>query len=233
MLRDSNNIETHSELQFVDADSTGFYSMRVLRTNNGKSLFIVGRDRFGRNIVDSSVAKAYSLEEREAYLAVSMIGVFDESGTDLTGPTVVIAGLVCPAGAWGAFRLEWAHAIKEDPPIHYFRMAEAAGRREQFGLIPKEFRNYKLRRLAKLVDGLPGMIYCAQMEVKDYNEVVRPTAPGVSPYAVVFHQLVYRLCLELSPDPYCERIKFVFDDDERGQGAEGRHGAQASTAWTP
>jgi hypothetical protein len=82
---------------------------------------------------------------------MGLIACFDDSGTDLQGPVVVLAGVAIESGSLTEFSDAWDAALREPPKIEYLKMSEASYRRGQFECWPKEDRNAKLRRLADVL----------------------------------------------------------------------------------
>jgi hypothetical protein len=160
-------------------------------------------------------------------LLAGIVGLFDDSGTDLQGPVVVLAGVAIESDTLTEFSRAWELALAEHPKIKYLKMSEAGDFRGEFKDWEAGDRNAKLLRLAEALRPYAVLGYGAGLTMPDYQAVIgKLRLRRVNPYIVLFHQVVYGLGRELVDDPCCASIRFVFDE----QGKPGKRAAKALKA---
>jgi hypothetical protein len=152
-------------------------------------------------------------------------GYFDDSGSDGSRPPFVLAGYILPAKRWEQFSDEWQAELEREPRIEYFKMREANGGNGQFSF-SSEFRKYKVRALAALIDKhmLHGLdTWLRWEEFDEFNAgLVGPSKD--QPYAPLFFGIIdnvvaYQMALKMFP----RKIQLDFDE----QGKAGRFAIQS------
>jgi hypothetical protein len=158
---------------------------------------------------------------RQERLLLMLQGYFDDSGSDGKQVGFVLAGYVLPAELWAEFSDAWQSELKRDPKIEYFKMSEAAGGFEQFGLIPVEFRKYKVLCLLKLIQdfALRGITTNLKWEeFRAFNKGLTGPAKN-APYAPLFFGILDNLLLfQQNIGVFPHKTQLDFDR----QGSAGR-----------
>lgn len=117
----------------------------------------------------------YPRERRLKQPIVILQANIDDSGKG-QHPVFVLAGFVASAERWTAFANDWQTCLDANPPIAYFKMKEAADRRDEFhsSRFPTdEHRNERLRAFMGIIDEhLPLGVACV-VNHEDYGAVFK------------------------------------------------------------
>jgi hypothetical protein len=156
---------------------------------------------------------------RQERLILMLQGYFDDSGSDGTRPPFVLAGFILPAERWETFSDEWQAECFAEPRIEYFKMREANGGNGQFSF-SSEFRKFKVRRLAALIDKhiLHGInTWLRWDEFREFDDGLIGPAKH-QPYAPLFFGILDNVAAyQIAQGIYPSKIQVDFDN----QGTAG------------
>lgn len=121
----------------------------------------------------------------------------DDSGSDEQPSGVfILAGYVMEELRWEDFAEKWDAQLKRDPPIDYFRMADAESGGGEFEGIDSPFRKMKVRDLALVIQSCYPTPLAVRLRWDQYNDIVKGNVPKEfeNPYAILFFQTMRGNC---------------------------------------
>ncbi len=141
----------------------------------------------------------------------------DDSGSDNQGPVFVLAGYVSTEDRWTQFCEEWVSVLNSGPkPLAYFKMVEANSKKGEFLAWKDVDRDSKLIELSEIIQRYALFDIRCVLRWKDYEEVQKCYPQyQVSPYELLFHQVMIRATLHLHRLHSNDLIKFYFDDQNK------------------
>jgi hypothetical protein len=123
----------------------------------------------------------------------------DDSGNEPPNKFFVFGGFVADSLTWARFSDEWDKALKEQPRIEYFKMAEANGLRDQFEGWTPTARDGKVEKLSYVAARYPLAVIDVSIQHADFAELISSIdlpARGLStdkPYPILANQLMVTL----------------------------------------
>ena len=124
----------------------------------------------------------------------------DDSGRKGSTKHFVLVGLVSSAEHWVQFSEEWLCCLKQHPPVHIFKMTEAASCTGQFFRVPEDQRNVKLRALANIINRHVQLVTYSVIDLTAHAETWAKfvVPPQRDPYFFAFHNTITSTILFLS-----------------------------------
>lgn len=160
----------------------------------------------------------YAKEIRLSRLMLMLQGYADDSGSDGLRAPYILAGFVLPVEKWAAFSDDWDKALRRDPSVQYFKMAEAAARDGQFEGMQEEFVLNKIHEFLSVIEThQPDGLY-SWLSWKNFRYYLDDHIPEgmANPYQLLFPSifdvlLFYQKRKGIFPEPT------DFDFDEQGE----------------
>jgi hypothetical protein len=145
-------------------------------------------------------------------------GYVDDSGSDKTGKTFVLGGVVMPRGWWENWQNDWSGVLKSDPPIEYFKASEVWERDISKGTpfchLPDGERKKKVDALVEVFADYRPKMLSVRMEWNTFHRFSKMyalTADKNEPYFWLFYGMItfgmWVLDKEHNPTP----IDWIFD----------------------
>lgn len=128
---------------------------------------------------------------REMRLLLMLQGYIDDSGSDGSQSSYVLAGYILPAEKWADFSDDWSAELRREPQIEYFKMSEALYGNGEFLGTQEEFRKCKARDLLRVItkhnpDGICS--YLKWDEWRDFEQCLPPIIR--KPYVALFFNVL-------------------------------------------
>lgn|SRR5215213_279019 len=140
----------------------------------------------------------------------------DDSGGKGQSPVFVFAGWIGKAEDWANFSDDWVQCLSSRPKIKYLKMREAASRTGQFEGMLSEFRNKKLRDLAKVITKYEFSAYWYISDMEAFSDILakfyRP--PHSNYYFWAYMQTMMGIAYGVSSEGHDEKIEIIFDEQE-------------------
>lgn len=197
----------------------------------------------GRDAAQIAASRVWELmsgfpsPERQARLMMVLQACLDDSGElDQTiNPVFVLAGFIAESESWASFSHDWRTALDAPPSINYFKMAEAANLRDQFGGLCREQANAKIHHLVAVIKKYTGMRISISVDKLAFFKYIRSMEYPVrnnnvdKPYCLAFQwillevpkmQLLHSFYFGSKPRP----VDFIFDE-------QGEIGLEAQGTW--
>ncbi len=144
-----------------------------------------------------------------------MIQAFiDDSKRDLGRKTLFMAGYINSPERWGDFSSGWEAALREDPPIEYFKAAEANGVRGQFRGWRRLDRELKVKKLAEVIRRTDPISFHVSVDLKSFDKAFKKN--GVpwgfrEPYWLAFETVIGKVPEIAKARALQGPVDFVFD----------------------
>jgi hypothetical protein len=139
--------------------------------------------------------------------------VVDDSASDVGDRRLFLAGYLNSAERWALFSDAWGDELKAGRPIHYFRMTEANGLRDEFRGWTDVQRDEKMRGLMRVVRHFKPFSFHVSISRKQNSDVFTPTAPRglASPHFLCCFGIVSSLSQHIADQNIKTPIEFIFD----------------------
>lgn len=140
----------------------------------------------------------------------------DDSGGKGQSPVVVFAGWIGKAEDWANFSDDWVQCLASRPKINYLKMREAASKTGQFeGMLP-EFRNKKLRDLAKVITKYDFSAYWYISDMEAFSDTLAKfyRRPFSDYYFWAYMQTMMGIGYGVSSEGHDEKIEIIFDEHD-------------------
>jgi hypothetical protein len=153
-------------------------------------------------------------------------GYIDDSGSEPSSPTFVLAGYVLPAEVWAHFSDEWDTELLRDKPIRYLHMKEIGKdfRGGQFDGWTLDEIEAKLKSLAKVIQDHNPLALAAHAQWSEYEKFKTQSSRGEylqSPYKALFHEITRIMYGAGRKWNNPDSVDFIFDE----QGEIGHEAA--------
>jgi hypothetical protein len=159
-------------------------------------------------------------------MLMPMQAIADDSGCKGAGPVIVMAGLVGRSEWWADFSDKWDACLKQEPPIDYFKMREAARRCDQFARFSAPERDAKLIALVRILNEYPFAVLHITVDLaahartfreegaKQKRKDMRFEAEGVAnnPYFYAYNTFISAACVHLWKQGEREQFDFIVDE---------------------
>lgn len=171
---------------------------------------------------------------RERCWLIMLQAFIDDSGSEPTGGSFVLGGLIAPVDRWIEFVPAWDACLKQDPPLAYFKAAEAHGLSGEFdGGWTRPLIEQRMMELADIVaKHAQYRIHCV-MHWHHFNGYLKDIGDSLKPpYDTGFrnpYMLLY-FCSVFAVNSYRKKMgidcecEFIFDE-------QGRFGKFASDVY--
>jgi len=138
----------------------------------------------------------------------------DDSKSDVDLRELVLAGYVQTLEAWDAFSKEWQRTLDAEPPLQYFRMAEAENLSGQFKGWTPDARRAKVAALADVIEHTSPWSVSCHMSLNQFDAILRPVAPfDLRPYYASIQAIVSAIARVHASKGWAGRVDFIFDDN--------------------
>lgn len=97
----------------------------------------------------------------------------DDSGSGGDSTWVVLAGYTGTAAEWAAFSAEWQDVLDRDPPIRYFKSAEAERLHGEFRGFSKAQKDARLDEFIAVIQRRARQAIECRMRQSYYNEIIK------------------------------------------------------------
>jgi hypothetical protein len=153
-------------------------------------------------------------------------GYVDDSGSEPSAPTFVLAGYVLPAERWAHFSDEWAKELARGKPIKYLHMKETGKHFEsgQFDGWELPEIEEKLMSLAEVIHAHQPLALAAHAQWSEYDKFKANSSRArylSSPYKALFHEITRLMYYVGQHWQNPQSVDFIFD----GQGDIGEEAA--------
>lgn len=142
----------------------------------------------------------------------------DDSSSEPTGATFVLAGFVSTAPAWLEFADKWQAELDAPPAIEYFKMTEAHALQGQFQGWDRAIADARTLRFAKIAQSHALMGLAGGLSVTDFNTHIRSVKlPSRSlatdfPYFGLFAQVILMMAEYQRGHGIQAKCDFIFDE---------------------
>lgn len=141
-----------------------------------------------------SLVCGYAAPHRERKLLLMLNGYIDDSGSEPSTPTFVLAGYVLPAEIWAHFSDEWDKELLRDKPINYLHMKEIGKdfKGGQFDGWTFDEIEGKLKSLAGVIQNHNPFALAAHAQWSEYEKFKMQSSRGEylqSPYKALFYEI--------------------------------------------
>ena len=152
-----------------------------------------------------------------------LVAYVDDSTSEESHKTFVLAGYVQNAETWARFSDDWQAVLDASPSIKYFKMREAESLRKEFLGWEPIVRNAKVHALAEIVQKHKPWSIEVSLSRSLHKSVVRPVLPYDirSPYFDAFYAVIIKLAQWHRELRLTIPVDFVFDE----QGVIGAEAA--------
>jgi hypothetical protein len=119
---------------------------------------------------------------------IMLQGYVDDSGSDQSSKTFVLAGFLMGTEGWAQFSDDWDSQLKEKPHIDYFKMSEAASRKGQFLGWRQEFVFSKIQQLLPVIEKYNPTGIGSYVRRSEFSQHMKPyvSGPLLNPYQFLF-----------------------------------------------
>jgi hypothetical protein len=146
-----------------------------------------------------------------------LTGYIDDSGSEPSSPTFVLAGYVLPAEKWAQFSNDWESGLHSGKSIDYLHMQDTGKhiKNGQFEGWDIDEREEKLRSLAAIIQSYKPFALAAHAqwsEFKKFKERSSRASLIQDPYKALIHEITRIMCEAGKRWNNQECVDFVFDE---------------------
>ena len=163
-----------------------------------------------------SMVCGYAAPHRQRKNLLMLNGYIDDSGSEPSSPTFVLAGYVLPAESWARFSDEWAKELLRGKRIDFLHMKDT-GKNEmgQFDGWTIDEIEEKLMPLAKIIQAHKPFAMAAHTQWSEYVKFKSQSSLAQyvqSPYKALFHEITRIMYLAGQRWNNQECVDFIFDE---------------------
>jgi len=146
-----------------------------------------------------------------------LTGYIDDSGSEPSSPTFVLAGYVLPSEKWAAFSDDWGAELRKGRSIDYLHMKDTGehAKNSQFEGWSVDEVDDKLYSLALVIEKYQPFAMAAHAQWSEFEKFKAQTSRLrylKNPYKALFHEVTRIMCEAHKRWNNQECVDFVFDE---------------------
>lgn len=156
-------------------------------------------------------------------------GYIDDSGSEPSSPTFVLAGYVLPAHYWASFSDEWTATLSSGKPIPHLHMKDlgahvTGGVFDGWDIAEKETKLLSLARVIQKFNPVAISAHSKWAAFRSFAAKSQRSSYIRNPYKALLHEITRIMCLGGLKHSNPNNVDFIFDE-------QGEIGSEATSWW--